>query len=214
MATVGEDDVNLLRKKLGRASKSKKLVTESRVEAKGGAVIRRRKRAGARTGCPRLPEPVEVAPPIVEPEPACLEGVRRGSTLPEPAVEEPPAEPAPIWRFPKPIAAKPARNRQNGRHPAPSSVAREKERSAEAPDAKSGRQRKLVREVVNLKEQEQLARQAVRTYAGAATDSDRPADRHLSSPKASRCGGTQEAGDYGAQGGHPRRSHRKDGVGG
>ncbi len=43
MATVSEEDVTLLRKKLG-SSKRKKLVTESRVEAKGGAVIRRRKR--------------------------------------------------------------------------------------------------------------------------------------------------------------------------
>ncbi|MFB3117775.1 MAG: translation initiation factor IF-2, partial [Myxococcota bacterium] len=43
----------------------------------------------------------------------------------------------------------------------PGPAARERERASEAPGAKPGRQRKLVREVVNLKEQEQLARQAV-----------------------------------------------------
>ena len=74
---------------------------------------------------------------------------------------EPPAEPAVDLEAPKPIAAeaRPAARETAGSAPSP--VAREKERASEAPDAKTGRQRKLVREVVNLKEQEQLARQAV-----------------------------------------------------
>ena len=77
MATVGDEDVDLLRKKL---------VTESRVEAKGGAVIRRRKRAEPEPEpepAP-VPEPVEVAPPVVEPEPA-VDGVG-AAPQPEPAV--------------------------------------------------------------------------------------------------------------------------------
>jgi translation initiation factor IF-2 len=153
MATVGEEDVELLRKKLG-TRKSKKLVTESRVEAKGGAVIRRRKRAEPE---PAPPEPVEEAPPAVEIEPAVSV-----ETPPEPAVVESPPEPAADLETVEPIAAEARPATRETLAPVPAPVAREKERpAAEAPDAKSGRQRKLVREVVNLKEQEQLARQAV-----------------------------------------------------
>ena len=157
MATVGEEDADLLRKKLG-TQKSKKLVTESRVEAKGGAIIRRRKRAEPEP--PPEPEPEEVAPPVVEPEPEVAEVVEEAPT--EPAVEEPPAESEVDSPTPEPIAAKASPVAREAAAATPSPVAREKERPpAEAPDAKSGKQRKLVREVVNLKEQEQLARQAV-----------------------------------------------------
>jgi len=151
MATVGDEDVELLRKKLG-SDKRKKLVTESRVEAKGGAIIRRRKRVEPEP----VPEPVEVPPPAVEPELAVGE-----VTLPESAEVAPPAEPAVELETPEPIAAAAPAATREAAGSAPSPVAREKERAAEAPDAKTGRQRKLVREVVNLKEQEQLARQAV-----------------------------------------------------
>ncbi|MBW2493701.1 MAG: translation initiation factor IF-2 [Deltaproteobacteria bacterium] len=160
MATVGEEDAELLRKKLG-SRKSKKLVTESRVEAKGGAIIRRRKRAAPEPPPPE-PEPEEVAPPVVEPEPAVAEAVPEEAPPAEPAVEEPPAESPVDLPTPEPIAAEAAPEVPAEAPAAPSPVAREKERPAvEAPDSKSGRQRKLVREVVNLKEQEQLARQAI-----------------------------------------------------
>jgi translation initiation factor IF-2 len=152
MATVSEEDADLLRKKLG-TQKPKKLVTESRVEAKGGAIIRRRKRAEPE------PPPEEVAPPVVELEPAVAEVAAEAPA--EPAVEEPPAEPATDLPTPEPIAAEASPVAREAAAATPSPVAREKERPAEAPDAKTGRQRKLVREVVNLKEQEQLARQAV-----------------------------------------------------
>ncbi len=154
MATVGEEDADLLRKKLG-TRKPKKLVTESRVEAKGGAIIRRRKRAAPEP--PPEPEPEEVvAPPVVEPEPAVAEEVPA-----EPVVEEPPAEPEIELPTPEPIAAEVSSVARED-DAAPSPVAREKVRpAAEVSDDKAGRQRKLVREVVNLKEQEQLARQAV-----------------------------------------------------
>ncbi|HXV37656.1 MAG TPA: translation initiation factor IF-2, partial [Myxococcota bacterium] len=154
MATVDDEDAELLRKKLGAA----KVVTEQRVEAKGGAVIRRRKRAAPE------PEPLPVAEPapIAVSEPPALEiaaaADAQAEAEPEPvAASDEPVMPA----FPEPIAA-PAR-------PAPREAedvdlgppARDRDRTAEAVDPKAGRQRKLVREVVNLKEQEQLARQAV-----------------------------------------------------
>jgi translation initiation factor IF-2 len=155
MATVGEEDAALLRKKLG-TQKPKKLVTESRVEAKGGAVIRRRKRAEPEP--PPEPEPEEVAPPVVELEPAVAEAAEEAPA--EPAVESP-AEPATDLPTSEPIAAEASPAARAAAAATPSPVAREKERPAEAPDAKTAKQRKLVREVVNLKEQEQLARQAV-----------------------------------------------------
>ena len=157
MATIDEEDVDRLRKKLG-APRRKKLVTESRVEAKGGAIIRRRKRAEPEPAPP--PEPEEVAPLGVELESAIAEFGEEA--LPESPVEELPAEPAvDDLVVPAPIAAEARSSTREEGDSAPSAAAREKEGANEAPDAKSGRQRKLVREVVNLKEQEQLARQAV-----------------------------------------------------
>jgi translation initiation factor IF-2 len=155
MATVGEEDVDLLRKKLGTRKRAK-LVTESRVEAKGGAVIRRRKRAEPE---PAAAEAVAEEPLAVEPEPAVAEAAEEAA--PEPDTVEPPVEPAVDLETPKPIAAEARPATRTATNSAPSPAAKEKDRPAEAPDAKSGRQRKLVREVVNLKEQEQLARQAV-----------------------------------------------------
>jgi len=154
MATVGEEDVELLRKKLG-ARKRKKLVTESRVEAKGGAIIRRRKRAEPEPE-PAPPEPAEEAPP-----PVAVEPVVSVESPPEPEVVEPPPEPAVDLETVEPIAAEVLPATRETLDPVPAPVAREKERPSDALEEKSGRQRKLVREVVNLKEQEQLARQAV-----------------------------------------------------
>jgi len=155
MATVAAEDVELLRKKLG-SSKRKKLVTESRVEAKGGAVIRRRKRVE--------PEPEPTPAPVEDEAPAAIEqepAVAEVAAEPDAEGEQTPAEPVADLEVPAPIAAEATPATRAATGAAPSPVAREKERAAEAPDAKTGRQRKLVREVVNLKEQEQLARQAV-----------------------------------------------------
>jgi len=159
MATVGEEDADLLRKKLGVA-KSKKLVTESRVEAKGGAVIRRRKRAVPVP--PPEPEPEEVAAPAIaelEPEPAIADVSTEAPA--EVVVEEPPAAPVVEPEVAEPIAAEAPAEIAEAAAPVRSSASREKERAVDTPDEKAGRQRKLVREVVNLKEQEQLARQAI-----------------------------------------------------
>ncbi len=158
MATVAEDEAEVLRKKLG-GGRRKKLVTESRVEAKGGAIIRRRKRAEPEPP-PPPPEPVEEPLPApAEAEPAVADEVPVPPA--EPAVEPAPTEPPPDLEVPQPIAAEAAPAFREGAAAAPGPSAREKERASEAPDAKSGRQRKLVREVVNLREQDQLARQAV-----------------------------------------------------
>ena len=156
MATVGEKDADLLRKKLGVYDRNQ-LVTESRVEAKGGAIIRRRKRVAPEPEPP--PEPEGVATPAVELEPAVAEA--GAGALPEPAVGEPSAEPAVDLKTPEPIAVETRPATREAASSAPSPAVREKERASEPPDSKLGRQRKLVREVVNLKEQEQLARQAV-----------------------------------------------------
>ena len=156
MATVGEEDAELLRKKLG-TKKKKKVVTESRVEAKGGAIIRRRKRAAPEP--PPEPEPEEVAPPALKVAPAIAEAEPQAP--PEPAIEAPPAEPESDLQSAEPIAAAFRPESREVASAAPGPSARDKDRAGEAPDEKAGRQRKLVREVVNLKEQEQLARQAV-----------------------------------------------------
>ncbi len=155
MATVDEAHANLLRKKLG-SNKRNKLVIESRVEAKGGAIIRRRKRAAPEPEPAPPPELVDVASPAVESESAV------GAEMPpKPALEEPSAEPVVDLKAPEPIAAQARPATRETADSAPGPAARERERASEAPDSKPSRQRKLVREVVNLKEQEQLARQAV-----------------------------------------------------
>jgi translation initiation factor IF-2 len=150
MASLDEDVADDLRQKLGKAPE-KKVVTERRVEAgkSGAAVIRRRKRAE--------PEPPPEPEPVPEPEPMVAEAE------PEPEVveEEPPAaEPEPT---PEPIAAE-AKTEPAASRDAASPARRERDGGTAAPsspgDRRGAGQRKLVREVVNLREQERLARQA------------------------------------------------------
>ena len=165
MASVDEDVAGELRLKLGGHVPGAQVV-ERRVEAEGGsAVIRRRRRAPA----PAPPPVAVVAPPIAadaevpEPEPETLE----------------PGAPPPI---PEPIAAEVAADAEPGPDeaeraaPAPRVVvdreaAREGAAEKGGPDfgplgaaaaaaAGKGKERKRVREVVNLREQEQLAQQA------------------------------------------------------
>jgi translation initiation factor IF-2 len=138
MASLDDEDANRLRQKLGSVRVRRGLVTESRVEHKaGGAIIRRRKKEPA-------PEPIVVAPePVVPVMPEPVAPVAEVA----PEVEEPPevpAEPAPV-QAPSPAVAE--RPETDSRRQAP-----ESDRVA--------KQRKRVREVVNLREQERLARQA------------------------------------------------------
>ncbi len=154
MATLDEECADLLRKKFG-VPNAKKAVTESRVEAKGGAVIRRRKRAEPEP----LPPRVEESPSVAEFEQPSAVAAREFE--PESESEDAPAEAIEMLETPSPIAAgaRPAARAVADAEATP--AARDRERAGEAADPKDGRQRKLVREVVNLKEQEQLARLAV-----------------------------------------------------
>src|SRR5262245_49104183 len=157
MAAVDDETAAVLREKLGKVAEPTSVVTERRVEKSGGAaVIRRRKKAAEALP----PEPVveEVAAaPVSEP----ISAVEADSASEEPEIApEPPVveieEPEPA---PRPIAAE----RGEAETPRPSAglrLAPEAPERAPGPD-RSGRQRKLVREVVNLREQETLARQAV-----------------------------------------------------
>jgi translation initiation factor IF-2 len=187
MAPLDDAVANELREKLG-ARKARGSVTERRVEtgaAGGAAVIRRRKKADevAPPSAPE-PEPVAVAPPPT-PEPIQLE------SEPEPVVEAEPAEPE------QPAIA--ARGAQPDPEPAattstsvgPRSRDMVQELSAQsdrgnAAPARPGRsQRKLVREVVNLREQERLARQATgRTVVRRPTGAVDP--RTATSPRRRR----------------------------
>jgi translation initiation factor IF-2 len=118
----------------------------------GSAVIRRRKKAAPEPE----PEPiVEELSPLESQEPISVEP----ESLPEetePTPEEPVVETPQPPPAPRPIAAE----RETPRPSAGLRLAPESPERAPGPD-RSGRQRKLVREVVNLREQETLARQAV-----------------------------------------------------
>ncbi len=158
MAGVDEETAALLREKLGKVAETTSVMTERRVQRTGGgaAVIRRRKAAPVEL--PPEPEPVadEIAasgaePIAVEPEPISDE---RESVPEEPLVEVTEPEPAP-----RPIAAQ-AGETGTSRPIGGLRLAPDAPERAPGPD-RSGRQRKLVREVVNLREQETLARQAV-----------------------------------------------------
>jgi len=147
MASIGDEEAEKIRAKFGEKSK-KKVVTEKRVTRRGGAaVIRRRKKAAPEPP----PEPV-----VAEPE----------------SVTEPPSEPEKPEEIetPEPIAAEAAPEPVPAPKPEPkpqTETGTEQKRGREAPDGgperrdgKDAKQRKLVREVVNLREQERLARQA------------------------------------------------------
>jgi translation initiation factor IF-2 len=155
MAAVDDETAALLREKLGKPVEPTSVVTERRVQSgAGGAVIRRRKKAAEVAA----PEPtVEEFPPTAESvtaEPTTEPEPEEPEIAPEPSVVETEPEPAP-----RPIAAQ-AEEAEQPRASAGMRLAPEAPERSQGPD-RSGRQRKLVREVVNLREQETLARQAV-----------------------------------------------------
>ncbi len=188
MASLDEKEADLLREKLGGVKRGQQMV-ERRVErAGGGAVIRRRKRVA-----PKKEEPVPA--PAVEPEPSAEE-----PTLGEPVA--PPLEgevPAPaVAAEPEPAAVGGETSTGPAPTPAPApgraAPGRREEAAPATPAAK--RQRKRVREVVNLREQEQIARQVTgRTLRRAVTMDtrtvpsprrrrrDTPAPRPAAAPK-------------------------------
>jgi len=164
MAAIDDAQAQLLRERLGAR---KGAVTEARVmgSGKGAAVIRRRKRAAdeapapeplAEFAAPAAPEqalgaesePAEV--PEVEPEPT-----------PAPEPEAPPAlEPAPP-EVPAPAAEREERPAAR----APGAAPPPRLGEAELVDRKTSR-RKQFKEVVNLREQEQIARQVTSRTTG------------------------------------------------
>ncbi len=148
MASLDEAEVELLREKIGGATKSRTAVDERRLVGKLGTTLVRRRR---KKEPEPEPEPVAVAAPASEPE-LIAEPVEEQAVAAEPVVtEESAAEPI-AAAAPAPKAA-----------PSGPAVVREArpgtgEGGGAAAD-KKGKQRKRVREVVNLQEQEQFARQ-------------------------------------------------------
>jgi len=161
MASLEDSEAQTLRDKLGAKTGGK--VVEERVERQGGGVIVRRKRVVA----PPAPEPVAVAPePVVQPVAVAGEPVSEIEPIahepeavePEPIGLEPVVEPAiaaaPAAGEAAPLGLRPA---PGAPPPAPAGEAATAAATAEAD--RKGKARKRVREVVNLKEQEQFARQ-------------------------------------------------------
>jgi translation initiation factor IF-2 len=148
MVSLEEEEASRLRQKLGSAAVRRELVTEERVErGPGTPVIRRRKKVAPEPVVEPAPEPVEPAlqPPVsitAEPAPE-PEPVPEVEPVPEPIVEPAPAIAAVAPSAP-PAAEREGPAAQEGPQP---------------PD-KTAKQRKRVREVVNLREQDRLARQA------------------------------------------------------
>jgi translation initiation factor IF-2 len=143
MAPLGEEDADKLRKKLGTRKKAMS-VTEKRVEGGSGAIIRRRKKK------------IEELPPEPEPTAVVAEADAAAEAVAEPAgVEEPQPEPEVTEPTPAPAPAAAAAAPAGG---AGAPARKKGGDSSAAPDAKQDRKR--VREVVNLREQDRLARQA------------------------------------------------------
>ncbi len=169
MASLDEAEVELLREKIGGATRAKRSMDEHRLEGKGGlTVVRRRRR--------KVPEPEPE--PIAEP--ASAAEFLAPPSVTEPASDEQVAEPAITGEAAKSqiedkgIAAEaaasdsatsPAAGAAKGLPPTGPRDARDTAApggdAPDAPDAadRKGKQRKRVREVVNLQEQEQFARQ-------------------------------------------------------
>jgi translation initiation factor IF-2 len=158
MAAVEDPEAEMLRRKLGRPAAREQLVTEKRVEAESGAaVIRRRKKPPAPP--PPVIEPLsapEPPPVVLEPEPAPALAL-------EPAPAPEPVElPEPVLGVPPPAEAAPAEGPALGEvEPVPAERRHRLEPEGGGLEAERvARERKRVREVVNLREQERLARQA------------------------------------------------------
>jgi translation initiation factor IF-2 len=156
MAPLDEDQVTLLRDKL--SIKTSDLVTEARVDRKGSSVIRRRKKVA----------PVEPAAPVEiegRPGPASTEAepvVAAEATPAEDAAEPtaPAESEAPVAPEPEPEAVRPAAAAAPSTGPETPREGTPRARPATRDDAAAERQtRKQFKEVVNLREQEQLARQ-------------------------------------------------------
>jgi translation initiation factor IF-2 len=190
MASIEDADIEMLRRKLGKSAARDAVVTEQRVDAgSGAAVIRRRKKAAPEPPppAPAAPEPVRLEPeggaePVhaeqAEPEAAAEPGIE---LAPEPEVA-PTEAPAPFAARPAAPSAPSAPGAVGERRP-PRRAGAESSTGLDAEAA--AKQRKRVREVVTLREQERLARQATgRTAARRPLTTVEP--RTLASPRRKR----------------------------
>ena len=171
MATLDDDQIEQLREKLGE---KKGVVTESRVEGRKGVIRRRR----AVPKPPPEPEPVPVPETIVASEPAADMAAPAEPVEPEPAPEQP--------QTPEEVAVPTPAARPSSQPATPASTAADA-----APADRKGRQRKRVREVVNLKEQEQIARQVTSRTTQRRSVSIDP--RAFQSPRRKRRDGPKPA---------------------
>jgi len=151
MAALEPEQVDLLRAKLGTPTVDKSSMDEERVESKSGStIVRRRRRQKAPAPAPPAPALAPEPEPVtrVEPDPEPSFPVE-DEAVPEPIAAEEPAEPQPAPSAPAPQPAAVSTG------PSGSAPARKRPEAEEPPDRK-GKQRKRVREVVNLREQEQV----------------------------------------------------------
>jgi len=180
MSSLDEDVADLLRQKLGVPAKKTEVV-ESRVEGSGGATIIRRKRKKAPEPEPE-PAPTEAeeaAGPEAVPEP-----VAAGETAPAPTAEDEAAPAGEPEGEPEPVAAEAEAGAAAGAPAREEAPGRERKPAETPPSERPAKPKKQFREVVNLREQEQLARQAT-----ARTTARRPVTvdpRAFQSPRRKR----------------------------
>nr|ADI21989.1 translation initiation factor 2 (IF-2) [uncultured myxobacterium HF0200_01L06] len=157
MAALEPQEVEALREKLGGARASRSM-EEQRVERKGStAVIRRRRKAVA--------EPEPVAEAEAEPDASLEEALP--DELAADAVSAPPSEAdsvstpadAEATESDEPAADATPTPAVPAEQPAAEKAPQPKVAQPQSPSDRKGRHRKRVREVVNLQEQEQFARQ-------------------------------------------------------
>ncbi|MFP6655977.1 MAG: translation initiation factor IF-2 [Myxococcota bacterium] len=163
MASLDDDAVALLREKIGGATRPKRAMDERRLESKGGTTVVRRRRKQL----PPDPEPVieaEAVVPLAEPVAATEEVTTEEAGASAESVTDQAKKAAdPITSKKDDTAAQakpstPASPKDSRHSPSPSEPAGTADRK--------GKQRKRVREVVNLQEQEQFARQITSRSSG------------------------------------------------
>jgi len=207
MASLDEAQVELLREKLGGGTKAKRNVDERRLEGKAGTTVVRRRRKKAPEPEPE-PTPEVAAVEDVAPEVATEDAA---TGVPEPIAEDaetpgaeditPSVGDEDVAATPEPVAAEGAATdaavapavspvAPSGPAAGPSGPARETKPGTGASDAgggqdKKGKQRKRVREVVNLQEQEQFARQ-ITSRGPQQRRAPTPAQRPMINPRARR----------------------------
>ena len=168
MASLDEAEVGLLREKLGGVTRVKRSMDEHRLESRGGkTVVRRRRR--------KEPEPQPESKSEVAAEATATRSIEASPSeevVSSGAIAEPPVEGGGIAAGVEEIPAVADSATSTAKAPAPSggrdardSAGPGKGDTGGAADRK-GKQRKRVREVVNLQEQEQFARQITSRGSG------------------------------------------------